>query len=183
MSILDQNSLCYEQWQNIDLIWMWFRKSVISDIKWPITPLYIYQTKNQNHLAQFHIQPYHHIKFKLNLVTTPYRHPWVYKFRNWNKLTFLAEKSCFMTPGGPVLAWYAPLVDRIRLGHLNMTHENPKSWYWQPADHLEVVRKCYEKAPSEKGDFGGVLKNRLLWPICSSSVKIWSGLVISHNSA
>ena len=65
---------------------MWYRKSGISEIKWPITPLYSYQTKNQDHLGQSHIQPYHHIKFELNLFTTPYRHAWV------------SQLFCFLPP-------------------------------------------------------------------------------------
>ena len=68
-----------------------------------------------------------------------------------NKLIFLVKLWCFMTPGGPLGAAYTPLVVRFRPGHLNMTRGNPKSWYRQPADHSEVVRKRYNKVPSENG--------------------------------
>ena len=37
----------------------------------------------------------------------------------------------------------------------NMTHGSPKSWYRQPADHWEEVRKRYDKVPSENGWFVG----------------------------
>ena len=68
-----------------------------------------------------------------------------------NELSFWLKYGVLLLQGVP----YTPLEVRFRPGHLNMTHGNPKSWYWQPADHLEVVRKCYEKAPSEKGWFWG----------------------------
>ena len=132
-----------------------------------MTPLYSYQTKNQNHLGQFHIQPYHHFcmvhsseSFGLKLIYMRYFMPKIQQINLEivNKLTFLDETSSFMTPGGPLWAGYVPLVVRFRLGHLRMTHGNSKSWYHQPEDHLEVVRKRNEKAPSEKGWFWGVLK-------------------------
>ena len=70
-----------------------------------------------------------------------------------NKLTFLAENLVLWLQGVPLGAVYAPLVVRFRPGHLNMTRGNPKSWYRQPADHSEVVRKRYDKVPSENGWF------------------------------
>ena len=66
--------------------------------------------------------------------------------------------SCFMTPGSPLGAVYAPLVVRFRPGHLNMTHENHKGWYQQPEDHFEAVWRCYCKAPSKNGWFLGVVE-------------------------
>ena len=85
-----------------------------------------------------------------------------------------------MTPGGPLGAVYAPLVVRFRPGHLMGT-------IMVDISSLKTTLRRFgdvtAKLPAKTGDFWVLLKNRLLWPVCSSSVKIWSGLVISHNLA
>ena len=66
--------------------------------------------------------------FALNLIYKRYFMPKIQQINLEivNKLTFLAEQSCFMIPGGPLGAGYVPLVVRSMPGHLNMTHGNPK---------------------------------------------------------
>ena len=75
-----------------------------------MTPLYSYQTKNQNHLGQFHIQPYHHFcmvhsseSFGLKLIYMRYFMPKIQQINLEivNKLTFLAENLVLWLQGVP----------------------------------------------------------------------------------